>query len=173
MLLPLVSGFSPHPPVSVCGTGADVLGSGFSRQRGILRFGTCIFPTHWISAVCRGICLPAALHPWPDLPAARSDFPSASPLPSYAHRQYRNFNLLSVAYAFRPRLRPRLTPGGRTFPGKPRVFDGADSHRALATHSGILTTVSSACPSGHASPSRYAPLPIRTHVRIPRLRYTV
>jgi hypothetical protein len=120
------------------------------------------FPPRRISALRRGTFLPTALHPWPDIPAARSDPPAASPLPSYAHRQYRNLNLLSVAYALRPRLRSRLTPGGRTFPGKPRVFDGADSHRALATHSGILTTVSSACPSGHASPSRYAPLPSRT-----------
>ena len=34
-------------------------------------------------------------------------------------RWYRNINLLSIDYAFRPRLRIRLTPGGRTFPGKP------------------------------------------------------
>ena len=34
-------------------------------------------------------------------------------------RRYRNINLLSIDYAFRPRLRIRLTPGGRTFPGNP------------------------------------------------------
>ncbi len=34
-------------------------------------------------------------------------------------RWYRNINLSSIDYAFRPRLRFRLTPGGRTFPGKP------------------------------------------------------
>ncbi len=42
-LLPLVLGFSPHLPVSVCGTGTISLNSGFSRQCGILHFGT-LFP---------------------------------------------------------------------------------------------------------------------------------
>ena len=31
----------------------------------------------------------------------------------------RNINLLSIVYAFRPRLRDRLTLGGFTFPRKP------------------------------------------------------
>ena len=43
-------------------------------------------------------------------------------------RWYRNINLLSIDYAFRPRLRFRLTPGGRTFPGKPWVFGDQNSH---------------------------------------------
>ena len=43
---------------------------------------------------------------------------------------YRNINLSSIDYAFRPRLRVRLTPGGRTFPGKPWVFGGRNSHPA-------------------------------------------
>ena len=33
-----------------------------------------------------------------------------------------------IAYALRPRLRSRLTPGGRTCPGKPRDSGGRDSH---------------------------------------------
>ena len=37
-LLPIVLGFSPHLPVSVCGTGNRSLLSGFSRQRGIGNF---------------------------------------------------------------------------------------------------------------------------------------
>ena len=41
-LLPLVLGFSPHPPVSVCGTGTITLDSGFSRQCEITGFGTYI-----------------------------------------------------------------------------------------------------------------------------------
>ena len=44
-LLPLVLGFSPHPPVSVYGTGTSVLDSSFSRQCEISGFGT-IFPPH-------------------------------------------------------------------------------------------------------------------------------
>ena len=42
--------------------------------------------------------------------------------------KYRNINLLSIDYAFRPRLRFRLTPGGRACPGKPWTFGGQDSH---------------------------------------------
>ena len=45
---------------------------------------------------------------------------------------------MSISYAFQPRLRSRLTQGGRTFPWKPWVFDGQDSHlsyRYLHRHS--------------------------------------
>jgi len=44
--------------------------------------------------------------------------------------KYWNINQLSIDYAFRPRLRNRLTPGGRSSPGKPWAFGGPDSHRA-------------------------------------------
>ena len=43
MLSPLVLGFSPHLPVSVCGTGACSLHSSFSRQCGMTGFGTFEF----------------------------------------------------------------------------------------------------------------------------------
>ena len=43
-LFPLVLGFSPHLPVSVCGTGTLVLTSSFSCQCGIGNFGT-YFPS--------------------------------------------------------------------------------------------------------------------------------
>ncbi len=42
-------------------------------------------------------------------------------------RQSGNINPVSIDYAFRPRLRIRLTPGGRTCPGKPWNFGGGDS----------------------------------------------
>ena len=42
--------------------------------------------------------------------------------------KYRNINLLSIDYAFRPRLRIRLTLGGRTLPRKPWIFGDRDSH---------------------------------------------
>ena len=38
------------------------------------------------------------------------------------HTWCRNINLLSITYAFRPRLRDRLTLSGLTFPRKPWVF---------------------------------------------------
>ncbi len=40
----------------------------------------------------------------------------------------RNINLLSIDYAFRPRLRIRLTLGGFTFPRKPSAFGDKDFH---------------------------------------------
>ena len=39
-------------------------------------------------------------------------------------------NLLPITYAFRPRLRGRLTLGGRTFPRKSWDYGGRDSHPA-------------------------------------------
>ena len=38
-------------------------------------------------------------------------------------------NLLPIPYAFRPRVRDRLTLGGRTFPRKSWDFGGPNSHR--------------------------------------------
>lgn len=47
---------------------------------------------------------------------------------SSSHRQSGNINPVSIGYAFRPGLRIRLTPGGRTCPGKPWNFGVGDSH---------------------------------------------
>jgi hypothetical protein len=44
------------------------------------------------------------------------------------HVWCRNINLPSIGYAFRPRLRSRLTLGGFTFPRKPEAFGERDSH---------------------------------------------
>ena len=60
--------------------------------------------------------------------------------------QYRNFNLLSIDYASRPRLRPRLTQGRSALPWKPQIFGRKDSHLPLATHSGILSSILSTAP---------------------------
>ena len=43
-------------------------------------------------------------------------------------RQSRNVDRVSIGYAFRPGLRCRLTPGGRTCPGKPWDSGGGDFH---------------------------------------------
>jgi hypothetical protein len=53
---------------------------------------------------------------------------------------YRNINLLSIDYAFRPRLRSRLTLGRRTLPRNPWTIGGGDSHPSFVTHAGILTS---------------------------------
>jgi hypothetical protein len=41
--------------------------------------------------------------------------------------KHRNINLLSIDYAFRPRLRFRLTLGGFTWPRNPWIYGGRDS----------------------------------------------
>ena len=70
---------------------------------------------------------------------------------SSVYMRYRNFNLLSIDYVFRPRLRPRLTQGRSALPWKPWIFGLEDSHLYLATHSGILSSMQSTAPSGTAS----------------------
>ena len=65
--------------------------------------------------------------------------------------QYRNINLLSIGYAFRPHLRPRLPQGRSALPWKPWIFGRKDSHLPLATHSGILSSIQSTAPFGTAS----------------------
>ena len=65
--------------------------------------------------------------------------------------QYRNLNLLSIGYVFRPRLRSRLTQSRSALLWKPWVFGRKDSHLPLATHSGILSSIHSTAPSGTAS----------------------
>ena len=64
--------------------------------------------------------------------AARPAIPAAGarpgPRPAIAGgRGSRNVDLASIGYAFRPRLRTRLTLGGRTWPRKPWTFGGKDS----------------------------------------------
>lgn len=59
------------------------------------------------------------------------------------------FNLLSIAYAFQPQLRDRLTQGRRTLPWKPWVFGEGDFHplyRLLMPC--ILTSMRSSTPCG-------------------------
>ena len=58
----------------------------------------------------------------------RSRLVAASSCRSTFTRGWRNINRLSIGYAFRPRLRSRLTLGGFTFPRKPWAFGGRDSH---------------------------------------------
>src|SRR6266511_753942 len=70
-------------------------------------------------------------------------------------------NLLSIVYALRPRLRSRLTLGGRTFPRKPWVYGGREFHpsyRYSCLHS-HLSELHRPFPGGFKA-SDNAPLPI-------------
>ena len=69
-------------------------------------------------------------------------------------RQYRNLNLSSIGYAFRPHLRSRLPQSRSALLWKPWIFGRKDSHLTLATHSGILSSLKSTAPSGTASSLR-------------------
>src|SRR5690625_315935 len=105
-------------------------------------------------------------------------------------RWYRNINLLSIAYAFRPQLRSRLTLSGRAFLRKPYAFGERDAHSFFVTHTGILTSKRSTSPYGLASlhlersptivPTehfaasgvRVAPIPMRRDVSRPVSSYS-
>ena len=109
--------------------------------------------------------------------ATLSSLPLSGPvLPSPAHTfvlrphssdiiRCRNINLLSIDYAFRPRLRSRLPQGRSALPWNPWIFGLEDSHLHLATHSGILSSQRSAAPSGTVS-SPFRMLPYRSHVPV-------
>src|SRR4051794_19078407 len=51
-----------------------------------------------------------------------------------------NINPLAIDYAFRPRLRSRLTLSRRTLLRNPWAIGGGDSHPSFVTHAGILTS---------------------------------
>ncbi len=115
-LLPSVCGFSPRLPVSVCGTGTYITIAAFLGSVDLNTSLLFFAPLHFSISI-------------PDLPCIQTFvLRRVFPLPGYPillrpHSsectQYRNFNLLSIVYAFRPRLRSRLTLSGRAFLRKP------------------------------------------------------
>ena len=78
-LLPLILGFSPRLPVSVCGTGGLSLDRSFSRQREIGDFSTC-FSIPFTAQPYRTGDLPPvqALLLGPAVPSAGFSYPSVS-----------------------------------------------------------------------------------------------
>jgi hypothetical protein len=82
-------------------------------------------------------------------------------------RGYGNINPLSIDYASRPRLRPRLTQGGLAWPWNPWSSGGRVSHPAFATHACILTPTTSTARSRGCFPGgRTLPYP-PTHLDRP------
>ena len=82
---------------------------------------------------------------------------------SSVYMWYRNLNLLSIGYAFRPLLRSRLTQGRSALPWNPWIFGRKDSHLPLATHSGILSSYPSTAPYRYSFVGiKNAPLPLLT-----------
>ena len=118
-VIPFVLGFSPRLPVSVCGTGTIFLPSNFSRQREFISF----------LAIAKCPRSPASRDAYLTTSQPRSKTSLFHPwgltillchcIGKNVRWWYRNINLLVIIYGFRPRLRSRLTMGGRTFPIKP------------------------------------------------------
>ena len=111
--------FSSRLPVSVCGTGTSRLARGFSWQCEIRDSGE-YSPCHhslayqeWDLPHSTPHCLDAHNQRRARLILLRP------PIAQTAGRWYRNINLLSIVYAYRPRLRSRLTLSGRAFLRKP------------------------------------------------------
>ena len=137
MLLPPALGFSPHPPVSVYGTGTYKTIAAFLGTW--LAYFATLSSLH-ITYHHRSRDFPQELDsplvpvfPFPALPTFLR--PHSSDI-----QQYRNFNLLSIDYASQPRLRSRLTQSRSALLWKPWIFGLEDSHFYLATHSGILSS---------------------------------
>ena len=87
------------------------------------------------------IYLPAALRGYPRSTNAWAAL--AYPVPPSVITTgtwYRNINLLSIAYAFRPRLRSRLTLSRLALLRNPWAFGGRVSHSPFVTHASILTS---------------------------------
>ena len=123
------------------GTGTRFLPRGFSRRHGVWD-SPALKPAGIAPRVNAGphftrptpTCLPQDNHrlgslSLPRLPIGQTDA-----------TWYRNINLLAIDYAFRPRLRSRLTLSRRTLLRKPRTISGGDSHPSFVTHAGILTS---------------------------------
>ena len=116
MLLPPALGFSPHLPVSVCGTGSYKTIAAFLDSQPT-SFATLWFAPHHGSALWCGFSSTTAppLVPGFPFPAlALSLCPHSS-----VYMKYRNLYLLSIDYGFRPRLRSRLTQSRSALLWKP------------------------------------------------------
>ena len=90
----------------------------------------------------KGICLLTYIRTWTRSSSRAIMCPPASLHCSVDSIRYRNFNLLSIAYASPPRLRSRLTLSRRSLLRNPRAFGGKDSHlsfRYSYRHSHCLT----------------------------------
>ena len=116
MLLPPALGFSPHLPVSVCGTGSYKTIAAFLDSQ-LTSFATLWFAPHHGSALWCGFSNTTAPPLVPGFP-----FPGCAVLlcpHSSDNPQCRNFHLLSIDYVFRPRLRSRLTQSRSALLWKP------------------------------------------------------
>ena len=116
-------GYSPHLPVAVCGTVGRItsieafLGS---LIRVNLRAQSSI---HHLSVLGTWICLRSPPTGLDLVNQHESDLSLLRhPIAQTLYSRYRNIDLFSIVYVFRPRLRVRLTLSGLTFLRKPWVY---------------------------------------------------
>ena len=117
-VIPFALVYSTHLPVSDCGTGAlESTFRSFSRQQGLTHFhlkGT--LPD--LNSICGFSYRSQRLTS--GTPAQPIAGWSTSLCPSITHpKRFRNVDRMSITYAFRPRLRTRLTRRGMTWRRKP------------------------------------------------------
>ena len=110
---------STHPPVSVCGTATMAVDFPW------------VFSAAWLGRLRPGRSQGPASRLGRSLRACTRTTSAGRALPSASPRdtplRFRNVRLMSIAYASPPRLRDRLTLGGRTWPRKPWICGGQDS----------------------------------------------
>ena len=176
MLEPILCGLLSQAPLlpKLRGHFAEFLNNASPAGLRILSSSTCVGFRYgymeyysgfsWQPESCASLLLFAAHHAF-DLVSGFAGLPSPALAPVFSFpghtvllrphssdsMQYRNLHLLSIGYAFPPRLRPRLPQGRSALPWNPWIFGLEDSHLHLATHSGILSSYPSTAPSGTAS----------------------
>ena len=119
-VISLILGFSPRLPVSVCGTGTISLLSSFSRQCGFVSFHTCFLSPSRLSLVKQRTSLslkPNRLDGLYHQPALTILLCHCIVIQLIAVQEYQP--VVHRLRLYRPRLRSRLTLGGRAFPRKP------------------------------------------------------
>ena len=124
MLLPSALGFSPHPPVSVYGTGTIRTIAAF------LDAWLTYFPTRFRSASRLRIALRFFLQD-SYLACTRLSIPrlcSPHVSPQFCLLKVQEFQPVVHRLRFSPRLRSRLTLSRRSLLRNPRAFGGKDSH---------------------------------------------
>ena len=167
MVLPLVLQFSCRLPVSVCGTGTFRLFSSFSRQREFIPFATSFHSTSSPGLIgkCTSLLTGFTICARLSITAPGLSFCVTASFKRLGW--YRNIYLLSIRYAFRPLLSPRLTPrADEPSPGNLRL-----STIEFLTPFSLLMPAFSLVYSPPLLPLRLlpiyiAPLPIRVRVSL-------
>ena len=123
------------------GTGTRHLPRRFSWRHGFRNFAPLRRSASRLRLDDRRISLPVALrgYPWTTIARDSLAYP-VPPLVIAVATWYRNINLLSIAYAFRPRLRSRLTLSRLALLRNPWEFGGGVSHSSFVTRASILTS---------------------------------